>query len=151
VRKSLLSSHGSVSTSLDNSHRLAEASPSAQAPLQHGSQAVELYLSRLLSQPSLIAYTEKLGYSPIKSFRYLLQDSPKGFFLTDKFIDSLDCLGKKGYAFDLTLDTTHKDTGGPLILDDAIEAISKVRELQKEGDQTRFILGELNNSSRSLR
>jgi hypothetical protein len=102
-----------------------------------------MYLSRLLAQPSLQAYEKKLGYPPIKSFRYLLQDSPKGFFLTDKFIDGLDFLGKKGFAFDLTLDVTHKETGGPLILDDAVEAISRVRELQKEkGYETKFILGE---------
>ncbi|GAA5983585.1 hypothetical protein JCM5350_004875 [Sporobolomyces pararoseus] len=111
------------------------------APVQHGSKALELYLSRLLEQPSLQAYEKKLGYSPIKSFRYLLQDSPQGFFLTEKFIDGLDFLGKKGYAFDMTLDVTHKETGGPLILDDAVEAISKVRDLQKEtGYETKFIL-----------
>lgn len=112
------------------------------APVQHGSKALELYLSRVLEQPSLQAYEKKLGYSPIKSFRYLLQDSPQGFFLTEKFIDGLDFLGKKGYAFDMTLDVTHKETGGPLILDDAVEAISKVRDLQKEtGYETKFILG----------
>ncbi|GAA5887035.1 hypothetical protein JCM16303_007112 [Sporobolomyces ruberrimus] len=111
------------------------------APIQHGSQALELYLARLLAQPSLVAYAEKLGYSPIKSFRYLLQDSPKGFFSTDKFIDGLAFLGNKGYAFDMTLDVTHQETGGPLILDDAIDTISKVRELQKDGgNETKLIL-----------
>ncbi|GAA5901135.1 uncharacterized protein JCM6883_004765 [Sporobolomyces salmoneus] len=111
------------------------------APVHQGSQAIELYLSQLLSQPSLKAYEEKLGYPPIKSFRYLLQDSPKGFFQTEKFLDGLDFLGQKGYAFDMTLDVTHKETGGPLILDDAVDAISKVRELQKEkGYETKFIL-----------
>lgn len=112
------------------------------APIQHGSQALDLYLSRLLAQPSLVAYTERLGSSPIKSFRYLIQDSPKGFFSTDEFIDGLAFLGNKGYAFDMTLDVTHQETGGPLILDDAIDTISKVRELQKDGgNETKFILG----------
>ncbi|GAA5952463.1 hypothetical protein JCM3765_001978 [Sporobolomyces pararoseus] len=111
------------------------------APVQHGSKALDLYLSRLLEQPSLQAYEKKLGYSPIKSFRYLLQDSPPEFFLTEQFIDGLDFLGKKGYAFDMTLDVTHTETGGPLILDDAVEAISRVRDLQKEkGYETKFIL-----------
>lgn len=110
--------------------------------MHHGSRALELYLARLLAQPSLVAYAEKLGYSPIKSFRYLLQDSPRGFFLTDEFIDGLDYLGRRGYAFDMTLDVTHEATRGPLILDDALEAISKVRELQKDAQhETKFILG----------
>ncbi|GAA6064033.1 hypothetical protein JCM10212_001459 [Sporobolomyces blumeae] len=110
------------------------------APVHHGSAALEKYLARLFALPSLVAYTDQLGYPPVKAFRYLLQDSPKGFFLEDKFIDGLDFLGKRGFAFDLTLDVTHKETGGPLVLDDAVEAIAKVRELQKEGEQTQFIL-----------
>ncbi|CEQ39690.1 SPOSA6832_01243 [Sporobolomyces salmonicolor] len=110
------------------------------APVHHGSSALELYLPRLFSQPSLVALTAKLGYAPIKSFRYLLQDSPKGFFLSDKFLDGLRYLGDKGYAFDMCLDATNTDVGGPLVLEDAVEAIAKVRELQKDGEQTRFML-----------
>ncbi|GAA5858060.1 hypothetical protein JCM1840_001023 [Sporobolomyces johnsonii] len=110
------------------------------APVHLGSSALELYLPRLLSQPSLVDLTARLGYAPIKSFRYLLQDCPKGFFLTDKFLDGLRYLGDKGYAFDMCLDTTNKDVGGPLVLEDAVEAIAKVREMQKDGEQTRFML-----------
>ncbi|GAA5972912.1 hypothetical protein JCM21900_002866 [Sporobolomyces salmonicolor] len=110
------------------------------APVHHGSSALELYLPRLFSQPSLVALTAKLGYAPIKSFRYLLQDCPKGFFLSDKFLDGLRYIGDKGYAFDMCLDATNADVGGPLVLEDAVEAIAKVRELQKNGEQTRFML-----------
>ena len=117
------------------------------APVHQGSRALELYLARLAALPSLAAYEKKLGYAPIRSFRYLLQDSPRGFFLDDKFVDGLDYLGRMGYAFDMTLDTTHADTRGPLVLDDAVEAISKVRELQKDrGYETKFILGEVPSS-----
>ncbi|GAA5939035.1 amidohydrolase family protein [Sporobolomyces koalae] len=110
------------------------------APVHVGPRGLELYLSRLLSQPSLVTYTHKLGYNPIKSFRYLLQDSRRGFFLEREFVRGLAYLGDRGYAFDMTLDSTHEDTRGPLVLDDAIEAVSQARALQETQTRSRFIL-----------
>ena len=111
------------------------------APVHHGRAALALFQSRLLALPSLQALADRLGYSPVKSFRYLLQDSPPGFFQRDSFIDGLKWLGENGYAFDMTLDVTHEETGRTRVLEDAIDAIERVREGQEEGKQTVFILG----------
>lgn len=107
----------------------------------HGAAALERYIPRLLECPSLVALTDKLGYAPIKSFRYLLQDSPTGFFRTDRFIEGFRYLGERGYAFDLTLDVTHEHTGRTKILDDAVDAIERVHRDQAPEKQTRFIFG----------
>ena len=112
-----------------------------QAPVLHGAAALERYIPRVLDCPSLVALTEKLGYAPIKSFRYLLQDSPTGFFRTDRFIEGFRYLGERGYAFDLTLDVTHEHTGRTKILDDAVDAIERVHRDQAPEKQTRFIFG----------
>ncbi|GAA5884723.1 hypothetical protein JCM3774_005903 [Rhodotorula dairenensis] len=109
------------------------------APVQHGAAALERYIPRLLECPSLVALTEKLGYSPIKSFRYLLQDSPPGFFGTEQFIEGFRYLGERGYAFDMTLDVTHEQTGRTKILEDAIDVIERVHRGQASEQQTRFI------------
>ncbi|GJN90504.1 hypothetical protein Rhopal_003515-T1 [Rhodotorula paludigena] len=109
------------------------------APVQHGRAALSLFHSRLLALPSLVALTERLGYPPIKSFRYLLQDSPPGFFQTDAFIDGLKWLGENGYAFDITVDVTDEQTGRVKVLDDAIDAIERVREGQQADSKTTFI------------
>lgn len=109
------------------------------APVLHGAAALERYIPRLLECPSLVALTDKLGYAPIKSFRYLLQDSPTGFFRTDRFIEGFRYLGERGYAFDLTLDVTHEHTGRTKILDDAVDAIERVHRDQAPEKQTRFI------------
>jgi hypothetical protein len=114
-----------------------------QAPVLHGAAALERYIPRVLECPSLVALTAKLGYAPIKSFRYLLQDSPTGFFRTDRFIEGFRYLGERGYAFDLTLDVTHEHTGRTKILDDAVEAIGRVHRDQAPEKQTRFIFGAL--------
>ncbi|GAA5840204.1 hypothetical protein JCM9279_002309 [Rhodotorula babjevae] len=110
------------------------------APVHHGRAALALFQSRLLALPSLQTLAERLGYSPVKSFRYLLQDSPPGFFQRDSFIDGLKWLGENGYAFDMTLDVTHEETGRTRVLEDAIDAIERVRDGQDEGKQTVFIL-----------
>ncbi|GAA6051717.1 hypothetical protein JCM3770_002698 [Rhodotorula araucariae] len=110
------------------------------APVQHGRAALSLFHSRLLALPSVVALTERLGYAPVKAFRYLLQDSPPGFFQRDLFLDGLRWLGENSYAFDLTLDVTHEETGRTKILEDAIDAIERVREGQESGKQTVFIL-----------
>lgn len=113
------------------------------APVHHGRAALSLFHSRLLALPSLQALAERLGYAPVKSFRYLLQDSPPGFFQRDAFVDGLKWLGEQGYAFDMTLDVTHQETGRSKVLEDAIDAIERVREGQEPGKQTVFILGAL--------
>lgn len=113
------------------------------APVHHGRAALSLLHSRLLALPSLQALAERLGYAPVKSFRYLLQDSPPGFFQRDAFVDGLKWLGEQGYAFDMTLDVTHQETGRSKVLEDAIDAIERVREGQEPGKQTVFILGAL--------
>lgn len=108
-----------------------------QAPVHHGAAALELYVARLKELPSLSDPTI------IKSFRYLLQDSPQGFFLTPKFIEGLQWLGVHGYAFDATFDSVQQ----PFALEDAIEMIQRTREGQEEGKETRFIFGESHASS----
>lgn len=97
----------------------------------------------MLACPSLVALTAKLGYSPIKSFRYLLQDSPAGFFGTEQFVEGFRYLGARGYAFDMTLDVTHEQTGRTKILQDAIDVIERVHRGQAPEKQTRFIFGAL--------
>ncbi|BGP16246.1 hypothetical protein JCM10213_007687 [Rhodosporidiobolus nylandii] len=109
------------------------------APVHHGSRALALYFDRLFALPSLIALTSSLGYSPIRSVRYLLQSSPRGFFLERGFLDGLKELGRRGIAFDITLDVRNEGTGGVKILEDAQEMIAKVRDGQKEGEETVFV------------
>ncbi|GAA5901145.1 hypothetical protein JCM6882_006129 [Rhodosporidiobolus microsporus] len=119
------------------------------APVLHGAAALSLYFTRLFALPSLIGLTSHLGYPPIRSVRYLLQDSPRGFFLKPGFIDGLKELGRRGFAFDLCLDSRNQDTGGVAALEEAMEMIEKVREGQKEGEQTVFILDHFSKPSLS--
>ncbi|GAA5864565.1 hypothetical protein JCM8547_005582 [Rhodosporidiobolus lusitaniae] len=109
-------------------------------PAHHGSAAISAYLDRVFALPSHVKLASSLGYSPIRSTRYLLQSSPRGFFSTPKFIEGLKELGKRCIAFDLTLDVRNEETGGVAVLEDAQEMIAKVREGQKEGEKTVFIL-----------
>lgn len=114
----------------------------SQAPVHLGPTALASYFTRLNALPSLASFTAQSSSpnsSPIPSCRYLLQDSPKGFFLTENFIAGLKWLGEQGIAFDMTLDATQQEG----VLEDAVDAIQKVREGQEEGKETRFILGKL--------
>ncbi|KAK4705163.1 hypothetical protein P7C70_g1053, partial [Phenoliferia sp. Uapishka_3] len=121
-----------------------------QAPIHKGPAALQLYISRLEALPSLLALSHQAsslsgstaGKTPsrlIKGFRYLLQDSPPGFFTKPDFIASLKWLGENDYEFDMTLDAG-PDQQGPAVLEEAIECISKVHEGQSEGKETKFIL-----------
>ncbi|GAA5820372.1 hypothetical protein JCM11251_005600 [Rhodosporidiobolus azoricus] len=110
------------------------------APVHHGQPALSLYFNRLFALPSLVSLTSHLGYTPVRSVRYLLQDSPRGFFLQPAFIDGLKELGRRGIAFDLCLDTRREESGGVGVLDDAMRMIEQVREGQNEGEETVFIL-----------
>lgn len=103
------------------------------APVHLGALALSAYFTRLEALPSLM----KLGV-PISSVRYLLQDCPRGFFLSDKFVEGLQWLGEKGVGFDMTLDVVQL---GAEVLEDAVDCIQQVREGQAVGKQTRFILG----------
>lgn len=116
-----------------------------------GSKALKSYIARLDALPSLLSLSlassslaNGASSRPIKSFRYLLQDSPEGFSTSDDFIDGLKYLGANGYAFDMTLDAGPKQRG-PDVLEEAITCISKVREGQNESKETKFILGELHS------
>ncbi|GAA5985764.1 hypothetical protein JCM11641_006199 [Rhodosporidiobolus odoratus] len=109
------------------------------APVHHGSSALSAYFTRLFALPSLIQLTSTLGYPPVTSVRYLLQSSPRGFFLQPPFIDGLKHLGERGIAFDLTLDVRSENTGGVGVLEDAQEMITRVREGQGPGKETVFI------------
>lgn len=116
-----------------------------------GSKALKSYIARLDALPSLLSLSlassslaNGASSRPIKSFRYLLQDSPEGFSTSDDFIDGLKYLGANGYAFDMTLDAGPKQRG-PDVLEEAIACISKVREGQNESKETKFILGELHS------
>lgn len=122
-----------------------------QAPVHCGAKALESYIARLDALPSLLSLSlassslsnGTSGASrPIKSFRYLLQDSPEGFSTSTEFIDGLKYLGANGYAFDMTVDAGPKQRG-PEVLEEAITCISKVREGQDEATETKFILGAL--------
>lgn len=114
-----------------------------------GRAQVENYFAQLRTQPSLAALTSRLGYAPVKGVRYLLQNSPPGFFLRDEFIDGLRWLGEQGLAFDLTLDVTHEETGKTKVLEDAVDAIERVRAGQPEGQRTVFIIGECSPGCKS--
>lgn len=129
-----------------------QADPSiTQAPVHQGPSALATYFTRLRSVPSLIALTAQStsANSPLgllKSCRYLLQDSPRGFFLSDQFIAGLKWLGQQGIGFDFTVDTVQQEG----VLEDVIDAIARVREGQSHDDeskQTKFIIGEFAFSS----
>lgn len=123
---------------------------------------MQAYFQRLYTLPSYLALSlaaspfsdQNLSDSPrasgvIKSCRYLVQSSPKGFLLEDKFIDGLKWLGEQGIAFDMTVDAG-PHLQGPCVLEEVISCILKVREGQAEGLQTRFVIGEISFSSTCL-
>ncbi|KAI5481456.1 amidohydrolase family protein [Pseudohyphozyma bogoriensis] len=107
------------------------------APVHHGRTAPSLYLDRLLALPSVQSLG---GRSLIKSFRYLVEESPKGFFTSEPFIDGLKWCGEEGFAFDLTVDASKR---GNEVLEEVMECISKTHLGQAPGQETRFILDHL--------
>ncbi|KAL8286257.1 hypothetical protein RQP46_004745 [Phenoliferia psychrophenolica] len=118
------------------------------APVHKGPEALKAFIARLEALPSLLALSLRAstlsGESavkarPIKGFRYLLQDSPAGFSLSEDFIAGLKWIGEQGYTFDLTVDAGPL-LQGPIVLEEAIECISRVQSEQEEGKQTKFIL-----------
>lgn len=119
----------------------------AWCPALHGARIMELYCAKLFELPSLVKLSatfksrspeSKLG--AIKSFRYLVQDSPPGFLLGTKFIEGLKWIGEQGISFDLTVDTTKVGIGSK-VLEEVVECITKCREGQSnESLQTWFIL-----------
>lgn len=109
--------------------------------MHQGPTALASFFERLNALPSLASLTARSSSpnsSLIKSCRYLLQDSPKGFFLTDKFVAGLRWLGEQGIAFDMTVDSVQQEG----ILEDVIDTVQRVREGQEKSKQTRFIIGE---------
>ncbi|SCV72084.1 BQ2448_4778 [Microbotryum intermedium] len=96
------------------------------APVHLGAAVLESYIPKITSAA--------LSHSiPITSFRYLLQDSPKGSFLTPEFISGLHYLGSQGYAFDHTVDSRR----GEWMLQDSFEMITTLRS---QGGVTKIIL-----------
>ncbi|SCZ88365.1 BZ3500_MvSof-1268-A1-R1_Chr2-1g04363 [Microbotryum saponariae] len=96
------------------------------APVHLGASVLESYLPKITSAASSSSI-------PIASFRYLLQDSPNGTYLSPDFISGLHHLGSKGYAFDHTVDSRR----GEWMLQDSVEMISTLRS---QGGTTKIIL-----------
>lgn len=116
---------------------LTPSSLPSQAPVHHGPTALKLYIARLAALPSLVTLSAPSSpLSLIKSFRYLLEDSPAGFMSSPSFIAGLQYLGSQGFAFDLTVDSVNQQG----VLTEVVETIFKVREGQPSGEETVFIL-----------
>lgn len=65
----------------------------------------------------------------IKGFRYLVQDKPPGVMLQPQFVESLQWLGKNGFAFDLGVDAR---SGGPRQLWEAVEMMNRVYDARDQ-------------------
>ena len=89
------------------------------APLPAGPKVLEKYVAELGKRCSQSGVDGDF----VKGFRYLLQNKPAGFALGDSFIQSLLWLGKKGYTYDLGVDS---HSGGEHELPEACQMLEKV-------------------------
>ncbi|KAK4051069.1 hypothetical protein OIO90_004809 [Microbotryomycetes sp. JL221] len=97
------------------------------APVHQGPQALEAYFQQAYVLSSFKQWSSK-GGAGLTSCRFLLQDCPLGFMLEQKFINGLLWLGQHDVAFEMTLDVVQF----PGVLDDAVEAISRLRQLEQQ-------------------
>ncbi|KAM0791223.1 hypothetical protein ACM66B_005704 [Microbotryomycetes sp. NB124-2] len=93
------------------------------APVHQGPVALSAFFDRISRLPEA-----KHMLDCITSCRFLLQDCPRGFMLQDRFVEGLAWLGKRNVAFEMTVDATKVEG----VLEDAVEAISRLRQLEQE-------------------
>ncbi|KAH8920165.1 hypothetical protein BT69DRAFT_1352603 [Atractiella rhizophila] len=150
---------------IDNLCESSIASPSVPllaiipwAPLPHGPEAVQSYISKLLQLPSLLslalqhpsatssdASAQHSTPSPVRGFRYLL-DNPTAtaHMLDDGFITALQLLGSKGYVFEVNVNVQEQ---GLAILDQVSEMVKRTNESQPENERTKFIIDHFGKPS----
>lgn len=102
------------------------------APLPSGAAAMEKYID-------LVKQEAGESWPKVRGFRYLLQDKPNGTMLTDKFIESLKLLGRKGFVFDLGVDQHNR---GRAQLEEVVEMIDRAHEGVPEDQKVTFIISE---------
>lgn len=102
------------------------------APLPSGAAAMERYIN-------LVKQEAGESWPKVKGFRYLLQDKPSGTMLTDKFVESLRLLGRKGLVFDLGVDQHNR---GRAQLEEVVEMIDRAHDGVPEDQRVTFIISE---------
>lgn len=126
----------------------------AQAPVQHGRTALQLYFARLRALPSYGSLTSHSHHDSvhrrtiIPAVRYLLETVPSHsvatFFLSPLFIDGLKWLGEEGIAFEMCVDFEKQSGGSETVLDVVEEMMRRTWEgvsTETTDLRTRFMLG----------
>lgn len=103
------------------------------APMPSGAAAMEKYID-------LVKQEAGESWPKVRGFRYLLQDKPSGTMLTDKFIESLKVLGRKGLVFDLGVDQHNR---GRAQLEEVVEMIDRAHDGVPEEERVALIISEL--------
>ncbi|PKS07591.1 hypothetical protein jhhlp_006197 [Lomentospora prolificans] len=103
------------------------------APVPSGEKALEQYLQKV---------EEAAGeaWGKVKGFRYLLQDKPHGTMLTEKFVEGIKYLGKRGFIFEIGVDQHRR---GKKQLDELVELISRAHEDVPGEEKTTFIINHM--------
>lgn len=109
------------------------------APVPAGPDALEKYIEKAKE----VAGPE--AWKKVKGFRYLLQDKPAGTMVTDEFVEGVQYLGKKGYAFEIGVDPHRK---GKKQLVDTMELISRAHDDVPENEKTTFVVSKYSLSRR---
>lgn len=104
------------------------------APLPLGKEGLVDYLTQAEE------IMGKEAWPKVRGFRYLLQDKPPGTGTTDKFIEGLKELGKRGYSFEVGVDVHRR---GRKQLDEALAMVERAHEGVEESEKVVFILNHL--------
>ncbi|KAI1764130.1 amidohydrolase 2 [Hypoxylon sp. FL1150] len=103
------------------------------APLPSGAAVMERYIDAVKKEAGD-------SWDKVKGFRYLLQDKPSGTMLTDKFIESLRLLGRRGFVFDLGVDQHNR---GRAQLEEVVEMIDRAHDGVPEDQRVTFIINHM--------
>lgn len=101
------------------------------APVPAGPEALEKYIEKAK------AVAGEEAWKKVKGFRYLLQDKPQGTMVADEFVEGVKYLGKKGYLFELGVDSHRR---GKKQLADTLELISRAHEDVSDEEKTTFVI-----------
>ncbi|KAI0164286.1 amidohydrolase [Hypoxylon sp. FL1284] len=103
------------------------------APLPSGAAVMERYLD-------LVKEEAGDSWPKVKGVRFLLQDKPAGTMLTDRFVESLRLLGRRGLVFDLGVDQHNR---GRAQLEEVVEMIDRAHEGVPEEQRVTFIVNHM--------